>query len=46
VPRGLLSAQPPDRGQSGYESLFLSEHGATLDPGRLAFYRLLHDVVS
>jgi len=30
----------------GYEDLFLSEYGAELDRGRLAFYRLLYDVVS
>ena len=30
----------------GYEDLFLSEYGAVPDRGRLAFYRLLYDVVS
>jgi kanamycin kinase len=30
----------------GYEDLFLSEYGAEPDPSRLAFYRLLYDVVS
>jgi kanamycin kinase len=30
----------------GHEALFLAEYGAEPDPARMAFYRLLYDVVS